>query len=75
MLKLIDSLLYGIIEFFQRKSLFTVWFTSFAVINFGFYYYEIGNGYEVTIYWYDVVSLLFFILTYLRAKFILNKIE
>lgn len=75
MLKLIDYILFRIVEFFQRENIGLVWFISFWVIGFITYYYEIGNGYETKLYWYDWVILLIFIVTYLRAKWIVKELE
>lgn len=75
MLKLIDYLLFRIVEFFNRKNLGIVWFIAYYISNLGFYYYEISNGYEVKLYWYDTVSLVFFLGTYLRAKWIIDKLK
>lgn len=77
MKKLIDYLLFRVVEFFNRKYIGFVWFISYYVIYLGFYYcyYELLNGYEVRLYWYDAVSLVFFLGTYLRAKWIIDKLE
>lgn len=75
MIKLIDYILYKIVEFFKRKHLFFVWFVSYNVVGLGFYQYEISNGYEPKLYWYDAVTIIVFVSTYLRAKLIVDELE
>ena len=75
MLKLIDYLLYKVVEFFNRKHIGFVWIIAFLVSDAIAYYYEVSNGYEVKSYWYDHVKVVFLLATYLRAKWIINKLE
>lgn len=75
MLKIIDYILYKIVEFFKRRNLFIVWYISYWVISYGFYRYELYNNYDVRLYWYDAVTIILFISTYLRAKLIVAELN
>lgn len=75
MLKTIDFILYKIIVFFKSKHLSLVWILSFYIVNLSLYYYEISNNLENKLYWYDAVTIIVFISTYIRAKWIIIKLN
>lgn len=75
MMKYIDYPLFKIVVFFKRKYIFIVWVISHYIIGILFDCYEILNNYEHNFYWYDFLNLMFFILTYLRAKWIINNLN
>lgn len=75
MLKTIDYILYKILEFFKRKNILLVWLISYFVISYGFYRYEISNGFEPILYWYDAVTIILLTFSYLRASWIIIKLN
>lgn len=72
-IKTIDYILYKIIEFFNRRYIGIVWVIAFWLTNKILLQYEVE--YEQKIYWYDKFFTIFYLLTYLRARWIVIKLD
>jgi len=75
MLKLVDKFLYHIIDFFPRENIFLVWLLLFNIVYSMKVLYILSNGQDLGFGLEDLLIVSFFLISYLRTRYVLKKIE